>query len=84
MGRVQLCPLCAGVHDARRFGLGLSCVAGEDCRNPHHRRAERAALCDRCAGVIFIGDPVVTTPRGTEHPACARKAADRPARVRDR
>ena len=69
------CPLCAGIHDVCVFSTGLDCVKGDRCGCLHHRRAERAGLCDRCAGVIFRDDPVVVTGRGIEHQRCHAKAA---------
>jgi hypothetical protein len=70
------CVICGGIHDRCEFGLGLECVRGDDCTAPHHRSpAGRIGLCSRCAGVIFVSDPVVVTRRGTEHERCHRKAA---------
>jgi hypothetical protein len=69
------CPLCGGVHDRCEFGLGLDCLNGDRCLCPHHR-ADRAGLCSRCAGVVFIGDRVVTVAGRTEHERCARKAGN--------
>lgn len=33
------CHICHEVHDACRFGGGsLYCLAGDNCKNPHHKK----------------------------------------------
>jgi hypothetical protein len=45
------CCVCGGIHQACRFGLGMECISGLDCRNPHHR-GQVLGICKWCGGGI--------------------------------
>jgi hypothetical protein len=44
---------CPDPHAACEFGLGLDCLNGDACENPHHDRRIRRLACARHANALL-------------------------------